>query len=158
MNANAPHPGAALAREQELINLILDVLRQEQQHLVSADTDALERLTPRKAQLVHEMSGLAVQRHRALGAAGFAAEESGMQAWLDASGDQGAAASWQDLLAKTREAKELNRVNGLLINKRLAHNAALLNAMRDPAAADGGVYGPGGQSSASIGPRRHVIG
>ena len=152
-------PAAALSKEQELITAVLDVLRQEQQHLVSADTEALERITPRKAQLVQEMSVLARQRHLALGAAGFAAEESGMQAWLDASGNEAATASWRDLLAKTREAKELNRVNGLLINKRLAHNASLLNAMRNPSgAADAGVYGPGGQTTPTIGPRRHIVG
>lgn len=155
----AASPAAALAKEQELIGEVLDLLREEQQHLVSADTDALERITPRKAQLVQEMSALARQRHSALGAAGFPAEESGMQAWLAASGDQNATATWQDLLTKTREAKELNRVNGLLINKRLAHNATLLNAMRGPSAApDAGVYGPGGQAAAPIGPRRHILG
>lgn len=156
---NAASPAAALAKEQELITVVLEVLRQEQQHLVGADTEALERITPRKAQLVQEMSALARQRHSALGAAGFAAEEAGMQAWLDASGDEKAAASWRDLLASTREAKELNRVNGLLINKRLAHNASLLNAMRNPdGAADAGVYGPGGQSAAPVGSRRHILG
>lgn len=155
----AASPAAALAKEQELIAVVLDVLREEQQHLVSADTDALERITPRKAQLVQEMSALARQRHSALGAAGFAAEESGMQAWLDANGDQRTAATWQDLLSKTREAKELNRVNGLLINKRLAHNASLLNAMRDPASTpEAGVYGPSGQAASTVGPRRHIVG
>ena len=152
-------PAAALAREQELITVVLEVLKAEQQHLVGADTEALERITPRKAQLVQEMSALARQRHDALGAAGFAAEESGMQPWLDANGDASAAALWRDLLAKTREAKELNRVNGLLINKRLAHNASLLNAMRNPSgAADASIYGPGGQATSGIGPRRHIVG
>jgi hypothetical protein len=29
-----------------------------------------------------------------------------------------------------REAKELNRVNGMLVNKQLAHNQGMLNALR----------------------------
>lgn len=152
-------PLTPLRQERQLISTLLDVLLEEQRHLVGADTEGLADLTPRKSDLVQRMAALAAQRHRALGAAGFAAEESGMDAWLAATGDGEAATGWRDLLDKTRAAKELNRVNGMLISKQMAHTQVLINAMRAPAGgAEAAVYGANGQTSARGPSRRYVIG
>jgi flagella synthesis protein FlgN len=155
----APSLTNALHQEQQLITTLLDVLKEEQDHLVSANADGLAEVTPRKTDLVHQMSQLASQRHQALGAAGFPAQETGMQAWLAAANDPHAAASWHDLLAKTREAKELNRLNGMLIAKQMANNQVLLNAMKlTSAETDAATYGPTGQTTAAGPSRRYVIG
>ncbi|MES2319285.1 MAG: flagellar protein FlgN [Pseudomonadota bacterium] len=148
-----------LQDELKLINCLIDLMKQEQQFLVAANSDGLDTLTPLKTQLVDQLASLAVQRHQCLANDGFAASETGMNAWVVRMSDPSISANWQLVLARTADAKELNRVNGMLINKQLAHNQALINAMRQPAgAADTGFYGPSGQATAVTGKRRLVVG
>ena len=152
-------PFTTLRAELALIVSLVDLLKQEQALLISADADGLDALTPQKAGAVAQMAALASQRHQALGAAGFAAKEAGMEAWLDSSNDAEANTVWQQLLDTTREAKELNRLNGMLINKQLSHTQGAMKAMRGQASdADAGVYGPSGQASPGGPSRRFVVG
>jgi flagella synthesis protein FlgN len=152
-------PISTLRDEQTLIATLLKLMKQEQQCLVSADTDGLTAITPQKSQLITQMAQLAGQRHQALGAAGFDARETGMDAWLASCTDPAASPLWQDLLTLTREAKELNRINGMLINKQMTYNQNVINAMRTPAGGtDNGFYGPSGQPTAGGPSRRYVIG
>ncbi|MBD8528804.1 MULTISPECIES: flagella synthesis protein FlgN [unclassified Massilia] len=152
-------PHATLTSEHERIAALVDLMKQEQQLLVAADADALGELTPRKVALVQELAQLSRQRHGALGAAGFIAAEAGMEPWLAARGDDAARAAWSQLLAATAEAKELNRVNGMLLNRQMAHNQTVLNALRTPAAApESTLYGAKGQTFGSAPSRRFVLG
>lgn len=152
-------PNTTLPAEQQLITSLVELMKQEQQLLVNADADGLAALMPQKTQYVQQVAALSAERHRALAGAGFAASESGMEPWLAASGTPAARAQWESLLALTAQAKELNRVNGMLINKQMAQNHALLNALRTPAAGgDAGVYGPGGTTVAGGPSKRYVIG
>jgi flagella synthesis protein FlgN len=136
----------SLREEQRVITSLLEVLKQEQQCLISADIDALTNLTPTKSALVNDMAVLASQRHSALGAAGFKPEEAGMEAWIAASGDPGAQQFWRDVLELTREAKEMNRINGTLINKHLNLTQSALQSLRPQNPATN-MYGPTGQTS-----------
>ena len=152
-------PITTLRDEQQLITSLVDLMKQEQQFLVSADSEGLDTITPQKSALVQQAAILAGQRHRALGSAGFPAEEAGMEPFLASSSDDSARALWLALLERTREAKELNRVNGMLINKQMTNTQVALNAMRTPAgSADTGVYGPGGQTGSGGPSRRFVVG
>jgi flagella synthesis protein FlgN len=152
-------PNQTLAAEHELIASLVELMKQEQQVLVAADADALAALMPPKSQLVQQLAALAAQRHAALGAAGYAASEHGMEPWLTDNGAPDARAQWEHLLELTAQAKELNRVNGMLINKHMAHNQTVLQALRTPvggAAAE--VYGPGGQTLGGGPSKRFVVG
>jgi flagella synthesis protein FlgN len=152
-------PTTTLRDEQQLISSLIGLMQQEQQFLVSADSDGLAAVTEQKLTQVRQMAALANQRHQALGAAGFAASEAGMEAWLASTRDDAPRALWLALLERTRAAKELNRVNGMLINKQMNNTQVVLNAMRTPAgAADAAVYGPRGQASVGGPSRRFVIG
>jgi flagella synthesis protein FlgN len=152
-------PDATLATERELIASLTALLRAEQELLVAADTDGLAATTPQKAQCVQQLGEQSALRHQALAAAGFEASETGMAAWLDANGSAEVRAGWEQLLEATREAKELNRVNGMLINKHMAHNQQMLAALRTTAAgADTTMYGPGGEKVAGGPSRRFVLG
>jgi flagella synthesis protein FlgN len=152
-------PDATLATERQLIESLTSLLRDEQRMLVEADTDGLAVLTPQKAECVRQLGEQAALRHQALGAAGVDASEAGMEPWLAANGSPEARASWEQLLEATREAKELNRVNGMLINKHMAHNQQMLEALRTTAAgADTTMYGPGGEKIAGGPSRRFVLG
>jgi flagella synthesis protein FlgN len=151
-------PGATLRDEQQLIQAMVALMKTEQQLLVKADADGLDKVVPEKLQLAQQAAALARLRHRALAAAGFPAAETGMEPWLAVGGSDDARALWDRLLELTREAKELNRVNGMLINKQLAHTQGSLNALRGPAAGAAGVYGKSGQTVATGPSRRFVAG
>lgn len=151
-------PGATLRDEQHLIGSIVELMKTEQQLLVSADADGLSQVVPDKLKLAQRAADLSRTRHRALGAAGFEAAETGMEAWLAAGADADARNQWQRLLELTREAKELNRLNGMLVNKQLAHTQGVLNALRGESAGAAGVYGPGGQAVTTGPSRRYVVG
>lgn len=155
-----PHasPITTLPEEQQSMQQMLDLLQQEQAYLMKAEIEHLEALSEQKSLLVGRLSHLATQRHSALAEAGFASREEGMDAWL-ASGapPDGAAEAWSTLLKLTREAKETNRLNGLLLNKHMAYTQGALNSLR-PAPQAGKLYGPSGQTFGSSGSGRVVIG
>jgi flagella synthesis protein FlgN len=137
-------PMNSLQEEHKVMAALLDILKQEQQHLVAADIEGLTGLTAEKSALVAQMASLANARHSALGAAGFLAQEAGMEAWIASLNDDIATQLWQNLLADTHEAKELNRINGTLINKHMTHTQGALQALRPKAAAAENLYGPSG--------------
>ncbi|MFC0253150.1 flagella synthesis protein FlgN [Massilia consociata] len=145
--------------EQQHVSSLLELMKQEQALLVAADADGLAELTPRKNALLQELAALSAQRHAALAAAGCEGSEAGMEPWLAVGGNPEARAQWEQLLHLAREAKELNRVNGMLINKQLAHKQGMLNALRMPAGLEaGGVYGASGQTIAGGPSKRYVVG
>ena len=152
-------PTATLPAERQRIDALVELMKQEQQLLISADADGLAEVTPRKVALVQELAQLSRQRHAALGGAGFPAAEAGMDPWLAAHGDEAVRSSWSELLARTAEAKELNRVNGMLINRQMAHNQTVLQALRTPTGgADSTLYGANGQTFGAGASRRFVLG
>lgn len=154
------HDGAPillLREEQRLITELLGILKDEQQSLVAADIDSLSALTPRKAEILGRMGVLAGERHTALGNAGFEAREAGMETWLCAHGTPDDKALWHTVLAQTREAKELNRLNGVLINKQLSHTQGALQALR-PQGPAGAVYGPTGHTATATTSRGFLAG
>ena len=152
-------PHTTLQDELKLINCLIDLMKQEQEFLVASNTDGLQTLTPLKTQLVEQLSQISAKRHASLQHDGFDASEAGMESWLMSMSNPAASASWQQLLSATRDAKELNRVNGMLINKQLTNTHTLMNAMRAPAnAADTAFYGPSGQATAVSRKRGLVVG
>lgn len=155
MNPAQHSPAALLSSERELARQLQQCLQQEQAELVRADVAALAQTAGRKAGIVDQMNLLAQARMQAVAAAGHAATEAGMLAWLAAQGDA-ARADWQALLATAAASKELNRTNGLLIHQHLSRNQAGLQALRgggQPA-----VYGRDGQQNVRTAGRSFVAG
>ncbi|SDG02144.1 MULTISPECIES: flagella synthesis protein FlgN [unclassified Duganella] len=142
-------PLNSLREEEQIMSTLLDLLRQEQQLLVTAEIEGLPAITTRKTALVTQMTLLSAQRHRSLGKCGYPAEEAGMDAWIGASGEarDESASLWQALLQHTREAKELNRINGMLINKQMGHTQDALQTLRPHNASANNFYGPSGIST-----------
>jgi flagella synthesis protein FlgN len=158
MQSRGNDPGAHLTREYEVTHALLTLLRQEQASLVEADITSVTDLLSEKSLLVAQATDLAVARHHALAAAGFEASEAGMQAWIASQEPQSEAAqSWGNLLELAREAKEINRTNGLLINQQLVRNEAALNILRGGESSSN-VYGPNGQTNARPMSRSRVVG
>jgi flagellar biosynthesis protein FlgN len=158
MNATGNGPAATLNDEIAVASNLVDVLKREQTVLIAADTEALPALTEEKAKLVAQIAVLANKRYQALAAAGFQDEEAGMKAWIDSPASSAAAGqSWNTLLEAARAAKELNRVNGMLIAKHMARNQATLTVLQGGRQSVS-LYGPNGQPSATPGSRGLVIG
>lgn len=157
MQASVFSPIDSLRQERTAINALLEIIKKEQALLIAANIDGLEELTTEKSKIVAQMTDLASNRHKALTTAGFAPNEASMQAWLDSQAVGDASAIWTELLTLTRSAKELNRLNGVLINSHMAHNQKALSALHVPTHS-GNFYGPKGQSTNRTTSRRLVIG
>ncbi|QGZ39266.1 flagella synthesis protein FlgN [Pseudoduganella flava] len=80
-----------------------------------------------------------------------------MEVWLAAHGTDDDKALWNTVLEQTREAKEVNRLNGMLINKQLSHTQGALQALRPPSQA-GAVYGPSGRTTTTTTSRGFLAG
>jgi flagella synthesis protein FlgN len=152
-------PLQTLAAEHNHLTALLALMKQEQHSLVSLDADVLADLTARKNAMLASLAALSQQRHAALAAAGCEGSEAGMEPWLAVTGDDEVRQQWERMLGAAREAKELNRVNGMLINKQLAHNQGVLNALRTPTNAPSGtIYGASGQTMGVGVSKRYVVG
>jgi flagella synthesis protein FlgN len=157
MNAAIASPAITLKEEYQLTQVMIELLKQEQAHLIKADIEGLIAITEEKSLTATKMAVLADRRYQALAAAGFAAKESGMQKWLDSGApSQEAIANWQDLLKAVKSAKSMNNTNGLLINKHMVHNQKALDVLHGNIG--GNFYGPNGKSTTTFRPRGLVVG
>jgi flagella synthesis protein FlgN len=158
MHSSDTSPANSLNEEHKATRYLIQLLKQEQAQLIEADIEGLIALTEEKSKVVAQITELTKLRYQALAAAGFAPREAGMKAWLkDSAATATANKSWTELLELARAAKELNRTNGLLINKHMLRNQTALNVLRGNAQ-DSNFYGPDGQSTAPTGTRNLVIG
>lgn len=146
-----------LNEERDAMHCLLGLIQQEQAFLLEADIDGLNAITDEKARTVARMTELANTRLHALATAGYPQNDAGLQAWLASQTAGSAAETWAEVLALTQSAKEMNRVNGLLINTHLTRNQVALNVLHG-ADQRSGFYGPDGQSKISVAARNLVIG
>lgn len=142
-----------LQTEADAVARFADLLKQEQNTLANGDVDALTPLIQQKNSVAAELTKLAQQRNALLAAEGLAPDRSGVEAWcVQHPANSEISAAWSRILSLASEARELNRVNGELIQIRMQHNAqgleALLGASRSLE-----LYGPDGQTAAHSGRR-----
>lgn len=155
-------PAVSLQEEQQAARQLIDLLHQEQALLIAADIDGIVMVTERKGPIIARMSELATRRHRALATAGHSADEAGMQDWIDRQvagkpTHAQASSDWTALLAMARQAREINRINGVLINSHMARNQSALNVLRVQSTG-GNFYGPDGQATSRGMGRGLVVG
>lgn len=147
-----------LNEEDDAMRSLLQLIKHEQALLLAAEIDGLTALTEQKAEIVARMAALANRRHQLLAAEGFAPSEAGMQTWLDSNVASGAQKRWMEMRALIAAAQELNRTNGLLINRHMTRNQSALNILQGGASQAGGFYGPNGQATQKAAARSLVIG
>lgn len=132
--------------EVKLLEQFVELLRSEQTALAQGAADDLPRLANQKNGLVVQLNLISAQRTTFLQAHGFTADRAGIDDWCAQAQDAEITATWQQVLQLAAEARELNRVNGELIQIRMQFNAKALEAL-------GGaknsleLYGPDGQST-----------
>lgn len=147
-NTSSPLPARDLAEEKQVVARLVATLQQEQTLLTgNGDVDDMPDVIGEKARIIAEMARLADQRHKLLAAAGFMASEDGMQAWLIQHGTTADKALWDDLFALAQTARELNRLNGVLVGKQMAINQSALKILQGQTGNTGAFYGPDGSSS-----------
>lgn len=157
MNTFDTSPADCLLEEQQAVRALMQLLQQEREQLIAADIETIAALTEAKAKAASRMAELAAQRHQLLAAAGFEANESGMKKWLENTATSSAAtSSWHELIELATAGKELNRVNGILINKQMVRNQNVLNILQHGSVQGNSVYGPDGQT-ASKSVSRHIV-
>lgn len=158
MQKSGTGPADTLCAEAEAATALLQILEREQTSLTSTDANLLEGVISEKSLLVARMSELAIQRHRALAAAGFPGNEAGMQSWINATPSASAAAStWEKLLATIKAAKDRNRANGILIGQQMTRTQSALTILQG-VNNTGSFYGPDGQAAPKASSRRLVVG
>lgn len=136
-------PEPALAEEHETLRALLETLRAEREALLGGDADAVARLAGDKSQRVERLGRHAEARRRSLAARGLPPDRDGVARWLAAE-PAPLRRRWDALLALAAEARELNRVNGLLAGRRLARVQQSLAALHS-AGSPGQLYGQDGR-------------
>jgi flagella synthesis protein FlgN len=146
MTSNSLLPSQTLADEKQVTSRLVAALQHEQDLLSgNGDADKIPEIINDKANIVANMATLADQRHKTLAALGFIAGENGMQSWIEQHGSAEDKQVWEELFALAQSARELNRLNGLLIGKQMAINQNAMNILQGKS--NGSFYGPDGQSS-----------
>ncbi|MFZ6719470.1 flagella synthesis protein FlgN [Undibacterium sp. Ji49W] len=140
-----------LKEEVVTMSSLAELLKKEQSALVDSDVTLLNDYTQSKGQLVGKMSELEKKRNAFLTQLGYRADLDGMKAYLQQAGSADNAPNatlyWDQLLQLSMQAKEDNKTNGLLINRRLAQSQAMLSVLQQGNQAASPMYGPNGQST-----------
>ena len=147
LNSEVTRLRQTVTEEALAVQQFVDLLSLEQKALSAGDTDDLPALAEKKTQLAGHLNHLAEQRNVTLAVLGFSADREGIEAWCaQHPAEQVAKTTWANILKLAREAHELNRVNGELIQLRMNATSAGLEALRaSKSSLD--LYGPDGQSS-----------
>jgi flagellar biosynthesis protein FlgN len=131
-----------------LLNKLVSLLVHEQSALVNMDIDEMEQILDDKSQLIQQITTATKIRHQALAKSGFDANENGMATWVRATSHKQTNADWHVFQQQLAKAKELNRVNGQVINQHFKRNQQTINQLQGKAAnANGSMYGPNGQTA-----------
>lgn len=132
-------------QDAKLLDDLLLLLSREQSHLVKADVASIETILDEKSVLLQQLNLAARRRYDALAANGFDASEAGMDTWVQHQAKKPLSLSWAKFQKALSQAKEMNRLNGVLISKHFNRNQELLNHLQGGTGADS-VYGRDGQA------------
>ena len=136
----------ALQDEVGVIRGFTELLKLEQSALSDGNTDELLELANKKEQASNQINRLAAQRNQLLAAQGLPPDRAGIEAWCAKNPSETAgAAAWSSILSLASEARELNRLNGELIQLRMQFNSRALEALQGRKDALD-LYGPDGQA------------
>ncbi len=133
-----------ITAEAGLIARFVELLETEQSSLTQGNIDTLARIAAEKEPLAANLQRLGLQRNENLAALNLPANGQGMTEWTTNNPD--ALSTWEKTLALAARARDLNRLNGELIQMRLQYNSRILEILqRNTVALD--LYGPDGKAS-----------
>lgn len=136
-----------MSAEVVAIQQFVSLLKLEQTSLSNGNVDNLPEFAEQKSKFSIHLNSIAEQRNAALTAQGFAADRAGIEAWCAKfPEEQSTKKAWLKILALAGEARELNRLNGELIQMRLQYISKALEALQSGNKSLD-LYGPDGQST-----------
>lgn len=130
--------GALLEQESQLCTRLLSALNAELEALKLRDTSALEHAVEDKQGCVSALELNEQALFQLLSHSGFSGDANGFQQFLDslaASGDPcNIRNQWEILNGKIAQCRDLNQVNGRILNVSMANTQQVLNLLngRDP--------------------------
>lgn len=146
MNALHPwQPETELAAWKQLVATLI----QEQVMLREGHTDALVDLAAHKRNLVTGLAPHIKARGKLLADHHYPATEDGMTSLLSQVGDPQVNHAWREIRDTERMARDLNQLNGRLINLRMRSVEQALNVLSS-ACGEQKLYDPGGQAAYSL--------
>ena len=151
--------GIILCLQEEItaMNSLATLLKNEQSALVDGDIPALNQHILNKGTLVSQIVELEKKRNSCLLALGCTSDAEGMSNYLQQLAEASEVKQlWTQLLSISEQAKENNRTNGMLINRRLSINQAALGALQQSNQAPS-LYGPTGHSTIKSSPNKGVV-
>jgi flagellar biosynthesis protein FlgN len=132
-------------RDAQLLSSLLAELNNEQKALINQDIELIESIMNKRLTLLQDLSATAKSRYDNLMASGFQANEQGMKDWLTTQKNEQLNQAWALFQKSLAHAKELNRLNGILINKHVSRNQEKLNLLHGDKSKTQ-VYGKNGQA------------
>ena len=148
MTADAGAFLQTMTAEAVAVQQFVSLLKLEQTSLSNGNIDNLPEFAEQKSKFSVHLNSLAAQRNAALLVLGLPADRAGIEAWFASHPeDHSSKKAWQKTLSLAGEAKELNRLNGELIQMRLQYIAKALDALQSGNKSLE-LYGPDGQSTA----------
>lgn len=148
-NFSLPQLHTCLHDEIHAMTTLAALLKTEETALVDGNVSELSRLTQEKSQLIMQLSKLENDRKACLVQHGYSSDAKGMQDYfLKAATELSAEKDWEELLHISEQAKEINRINGVLINRQFNRNQSALNILQQNHPT-GAMYGPNGQATNS---------
>jgi len=140
-------------REITLISRFIALLKDEQEVLKRADAEALPEIGAAKIELVEQLNSLEAERRSALGIASNEKTRAAMTEWLAKHPKElTAAVNWENLLNLAREAKQLQEINGRLIDMHLQQTSEALAVLTRQSERQT-LYGSNGQAAQVSGSR-----
>ena len=144
----------ALSNELGAVRIFIELLQQEQNLLTENKTDSLLTLAEQKSALAVSLNQFAEKRRALLNNQLPESDNDAIQSWLTTHSPEGLA-HWQEIRILAEQARQLNRINGELIQMKLRHNQQTLAALTQ-AARKADLYGPDGQHSFAPGSGRSL--
>ena len=129
MRSATQHTAVSFEQDAALVTALLQDLQSEQVALIDADLERIEQMVDKRLELLQALGAAASARYEALAAEGFEASEQGMAGWLNTQADGSLNHAWTTFQQQLVQAKELNRLNGILINKHFQRNQEKLDAL-----------------------------
>ncbi len=143
---------AALSAERAALLGFISLLEREQAALIENRSDALPELSEQKTADALKLNQLAEASRTLLKQAVPNLNAETAASWLGTH-SPAELTSWQDIIALTQRAKQLNQINGELIQMKLRRNQQALTVLSN-AVNKAGVYGRNGQPDFSPGSGR----
>ncbi|MDR2787788.1 MAG: flagellar protein FlgN [Candidatus Accumulibacter sp.] len=139
--------------EAEAVERFVHLLEHEKELLTEGRAERLAAVVEEKEELAARLDDLTRQRGRYLADNGFTPDRKGMDDWSARHpAREKVIAAWNRTLSLAARAKELNRLNGQLVDLHMQYTDQALEILtRKEGWLD--LYGPDGRSTASGGPQ-----